>query len=83
MLKCTGYYSEPEEEIDYEYYEKLGIPVPAVKTPEIMETACYIKTEGIQAIFDTQDGKMIIYYDNGWDLMIKKEEEVLKRLIDL
>ena len=83
MLKCTGYYSEPEEEIDFEYYEKLGIPAPEVKRPEIIETACYIKTEGIQAIFDTQDGKLIIYYDNGWDLMIKKEEEVLKRLIDL
>jgi len=83
MLKCTGYYSEPEEEIDFEYYEKLGMPAPEIKTPEIIETTCYINTAGIQSVFDTQDGKMIIYYDNGWELLIKEEEEVLKRLIEL
>ena len=44
MLKCTGYYSEPQEEVDYEYYEKLGLPIPELKKPEIIETTCYINT---------------------------------------
>lgn len=75
MIKCKGYYSEP---IDYDKFERMGIEPPEV---EIEETTCYIQEDNIQAIFDTQDGKLIIYYDNGFDIVIKNEEKVLKHLI--
>lgn len=81
MIKCTGYYTEPQDEIDFEYYEKLGLKLPEAKEPEMIETVCYIEKNGIQAIFDTDDNKCVIYYENGWDVLIKKEEKVLKQLI--
>ena len=81
MIKCKGYYTEPQEEVDIAYYEKLGIPLPDKKDSTMIETNCWIDTKGIQAIFDTDDGKLVIYYDNGWDVLIKYEEEVLAQLI--
>lgn len=79
-IKCTGYYTEPQSEIDVDYYEKLGLPIPELKEPEMIETRCWIENEDIQAIFDTNDGKCVIYYENGWDVLIKLEEEVLDQL---
>ena len=75
MIKAKGYYSEA---IDYDYYDRLNIDPPEA---EIVETVCYIEDKGIQPIFDTQDGKLIIYYDNGFDTVIKNEADVLKKLI--
>ena len=81
MIKCKGYYTERQEEVDVDYYEKLGIPLPDLKEPKMIETSCWIDTKGIQAIFDTDDGKLVIYYDNGWDVLIKHESKVLDQLI--
>lgn len=81
MIKCTGYYSEPVEEIDYEHYERMGLDPPENEHQEMVETNAWIETEGIKAIFDTQDGKLVIYYDNGWDILIKNDKKVLDILI--
>jgi hypothetical protein len=81
MIKCKGYYTEPQEEVDLKYYEKLGIPLPDIKSPSMIETNCWIDCKGIQAIFDTKDGKCVIYYENGWDVLIKYESKVIDQLI--
>jgi len=81
MIKCTGYYTEPQNDVDYEYYEKMGMEPPEPKEAEMIETNCWIEKKGIQAIFDTDDGKCIIYYENGWDVLIKSEKKVLDQLI--
>tara|TARA_R110000787_G_scaffold169669_1_gene282373 strand:+ start:143 stop:388 length:246 start_codon:yes stop_codon:yes gene_type:complete len=81
MIKCTGYYTEPTKEIDYEYFERLGISPPEPEEPLMIETTCWIDIKGIQAVFDTQDGKVIIYYLNDWCISIKKEKSVLDQLI--
>lgn len=83
MIKCKGYYTEKEEEIDYEKFDRLGIPPPEPEIPEMIETTCYIQEKGIQAIFDTQDGKLVIYYNNGFDVLIKNEKKTLEKLISL
>jgi hypothetical protein len=47
----------------------------------MIETNCWIDSKGIQAIFDTKDGKCVIYYENGWDVLIKYESKVIDQLI--
>lgn len=81
MIKCKGYYSDPIEEIDYKHYEDMGMKPHEPVEPEMIETDCWISGDDIKAVFDTKDGKLIVYYSSGWDVLIKKEKKVLDQLI--
>ena len=63
-IKCTGYYTEPQSEIDVDYYEKLGLPIPELKESEMIETRCWIENKDIQAIFDRVPDRQYHTYKN-------------------
>ena len=83
MIKCIGYYTEPERvELDY---EKMGLPMPEPKEQEMIEAVCYLAPSTpdnpIQCIFQIESDKVVITYLNGFEALIKKDKDVIAQLI--